>query len=135
MTTEFVVTVTEHTLPNGLKVLLVPAHHAPVVSVWAFYRVGSRHEQIGITGISHWVEHMLFKGTPQFPKGQIARLIQKHGGTLNGHTTYDHTATLTGASRANRPTRSLTTSRRTFCSSLTRATKLSRNLGRCMKAR
>ena len=92
MTTEFVVTVTEHTLPNGLKVLLVPAHHAPVVSVWAFYRVGSRHEQIGITGISHWVEHMLFKGTPQFPKGQIARLIQKHGGTLNGHTTYDHTA-------------------------------------------
>jgi zinc protease len=92
MTTEFAVTVTEHTLPNGLKVLLVPAHHAPVVSVWAFYRVGSRHEQIGITGISHWVEHMLFKGTPKFPKGQIARLIQKHGGTLNGHTTYDHTA-------------------------------------------
>lgn len=89
---EFTVQVEEHVLPNGLKVLIAPIHLAPVVSVWAFYRVGSRHEQIGITGVSHWVEHMLFKGTPKFPKGQIARLIQKHGGTLNGHTTYDHTA-------------------------------------------
>lgn len=90
--TEFSVQVSEHVLPNGLKVLVAPNHQAPVVSVWAFYRVGSRCEQLGITGISHWVEHMLFKGTPKFPKGQIARLIQKHGGTLNGHTTYDHTA-------------------------------------------
>ncbi|MCS7193001.1 MAG: insulinase family protein [Armatimonadetes bacterium] len=90
--TDFSVNVSEHFLPNGLKVLIVPLHQAPVVSLWAFYRVGSRHEQIGITGISHWVEHMLFKGTPKFPKGQIARIIQKHGGTLNGHTTYDHTA-------------------------------------------
>lgn len=90
--TEFSVPVSEHVLPNGLKVLIAPSHHAPVVSVWAFYRVGSRCEQIGITGVSHWVEHMLFKGTPKFPKGQIARLIQKHGGVLNGHTTYDHTA-------------------------------------------
>jgi len=81
---EFEVRVDEQILPNGLKVLVVPMHQAPVVSVWAFYRVGSRHEQLGITGISHWVEHMLFKGTPKFPKGQIARLIQKHGGTLNG---------------------------------------------------
>ncbi|MCX7969419.1 MAG: insulinase family protein [Armatimonadetes bacterium] len=89
---EFNVQVSEHVFPNGLKVLIAPSHQAPVVSVWAFYRVGSRHEQIGITGISHWVEHMLFKGTSKFPKGQIARLIQKHGGTLNGHTTYDHTA-------------------------------------------
>ncbi len=90
--TEFKVQVSEHVLPNGLKVLVAPNHQAHVVSVWAFYRVGSRHEQVGITGVSHWVEHMLFKGTPKFPKGQIARLIQKHGGTLNGHTTYDHTA-------------------------------------------
>ncbi len=89
---EFIVQASEHFLPNELKVLVAPIHQAPIVSVWAFYRVGSRHEQIGITGISHWVEHMLFKGTPQFPKGQIARIVQKHGGTLNGHTTYDHTA-------------------------------------------
>lgn len=90
--TEFNVQVSEHVLPNGLKVLIAPSHQAPVTSVWAFYRVGSRHEQIGTTGISHWVEHMLFKGTPKFPKGQIVRLIQKHGGILNGHTTYDYTA-------------------------------------------
>lgn len=90
--TRFEAQVIEQTLPNGLKVLIVPAHHAPVVSVWAFYRVGSRYERLGITGISHWVEHMLFKGTPKFSKGQIARLIQKHGGILNGHTTQEHTA-------------------------------------------
>ncbi|MCS7264649.1 MAG: insulinase family protein [Armatimonadetes bacterium] len=90
--TGFSVNVSEHFLPNGLKVLIAPLQQAPIVSLWAFYRVGSRHEQIGITGISHWVEHMLFKGTPKFPKGKIARIIQKHGGTLNGHTTYDHTA-------------------------------------------
>ncbi len=90
--TEFAVTVSEHCLPNGLKVLVVPYHQAPVVSVWSVYRVGSRHEQIGITGVSHWVEHMLFKGTPKFPKGQIARLVQKHGGVLNGSTSYDCTA-------------------------------------------
>lgn len=89
---DFTVSVSEHILPNGLKVLIAPIHYSPVVSVWAFYRVGSRHEQIGVTGISHWVEHMLFKGTAKFPKGQIARLIQKHGGTLNGQTSYDHTA-------------------------------------------
>lgn len=89
---DFAASVSEHILPNGLKVLIAPIHYSPVVSVWAFYRVGSRHEQIGVTGVSHWVEHMLFKGTPKFPKGQIARLIQKHGGTLNGHTSYDHTA-------------------------------------------
>ncbi len=88
----FQVEAIERVLNNGLKVQIHPNSKAPVVSVWAFYRVGSAYEHLGITGISHWVEHMLFKGTPRFPKGQIARLIQKHGGILNGHTTYDHTA-------------------------------------------
>jgi len=49
-----------HTLPNGLTVLTREMHTAPVVSFWIWYRVGARNEHLGITGVSHWVEHMLF---------------------------------------------------------------------------
>jgi len=84
--------VLEFQLDNGLKVLLKPVHSAPVVSNWIWYRVGSRNELPGKTGISHWVEHMMFKGTPTFPKGSIMRLVNKNGGTLNGFTSYDYTA-------------------------------------------
>ena len=55
--------VRETRLPNGLMVLTRELHHAPVASFWVWYRVGGRNEAPGITGISHWVEHMLFKGT------------------------------------------------------------------------
>jgi zinc protease len=84
--------VLEFRLDNGLKVLLKPVHSAPVVSNWIWYRVGSRNELPGKTGISHWVEHMMFKGTPTFPKGSIMRLVNKNGGVLNGFTSYDYTA-------------------------------------------
>jgi zinc protease len=84
--------VLEFQLENGLKVLLKPMHSAPVASNWIWYRVGSRNELPGKTGISHWVEHMMFKGTPTFPKGSIMRLVNKNGGMLNGFTSYDYTA-------------------------------------------
>jgi zinc protease len=58
---------TQTTLSNGLKVFLKEIHTAPIISSWLWYRVGSRDEVQGRTGISHWVEHMQFKGTPQFP--------------------------------------------------------------------
>ena len=79
------------TLSNGLTVLTQEVHNAPVASFWVFYRVGSRNEVPGKTGISHWVEHMLFKGTPQFPKGEIDRQIARNGGMLNGMTSTDYT--------------------------------------------
>ncbi len=79
-------------LSNGLAVLLREVHTAPVVTFWAWYRVGSRNEVPGITGISHWVEHMLFKGTPTLGKGEFSRLINRHGGTWNGFTWKDFTA-------------------------------------------
>ncbi|UCC85859.1 MAG: insulinase family protein [Anaerolineales bacterium] len=82
----------EFQLNNGLKVLLKPVRSAPIVSNWIWYRVGSRNELPGKTGISHWVEHMMFKGTPTFPKGSIMRLVNKNGGLLNGFTSYDYTA-------------------------------------------
>ncbi|HLN14887.1 MAG TPA: insulinase family protein, partial [bacterium] len=68
-------------LPNGLVVLLREVHTAPVATFWAWYRVGSRNEVPGITGISHWVEHMLFKGTPTLAKGEFPRLVNRHGGS------------------------------------------------------
>jgi zinc protease len=84
--------VVEFGLDNGLKVLLKPVHSAPIATNWIWYRVGSRNELPGKTGISHWVEHMMFKGTPTFPKGSIMRQVNRNGGTLNGFTSYDYTA-------------------------------------------
>jgi zinc protease len=83
--------VIETRLDNGLKVLIQPSHHAPVVSTWIWYRVGSRNERTGITGISHWVEHMLFKGTQRLAKGDVFRLIARHGGHNNAFTSEDFT--------------------------------------------
>ncbi|WP_129671362.1 pitrilysin family protein [Candidatus Chloroploca sp. Khr17] len=81
-----------HTLANGMLVLIREVHSAPVATSWIWYRVGSRNEPTGQTGISHWVEHMLFKGTPAVPRGEIDRLIARNGGTFNGFTWVDYTA-------------------------------------------
>lgn len=85
-------TVHETTLDNGLKVLLKEAHAAPVTSTWLWYRVGSRNEVEGSTGLSHWLEHMMFKGSPLYPKGEIMRLVDRQGGYLNAMTSLDFTA-------------------------------------------
>ncbi len=79
------------TLDNGLLVVLKEMHHAPVASFWVWYRVGSRNETPGITGISHWVEHMLFKGTPTFPQGEFDKAVAREGGVFNGMTSIDWT--------------------------------------------
>ena len=79
------------TLANGLTVLLREMHHAPVASFWVWYRVGSRNEGQGTTGISHWVEHMLFKGTPTYPQGEFDKAIAREGGVFNGMTWIDFT--------------------------------------------
>ncbi|MBN1658485.1 MAG: insulinase family protein [Anaerolineae bacterium] len=80
-----------HTLDNGLTVLLRESHHAPVTTFWVWYRVGSRNEVPGITGIAHWTEHMLFKGSEAFPKGEIDKQIARNGGMMNGLTWLDFT--------------------------------------------
>src|SRR5690348_10120329 len=84
--------VVSRTLPNGLVVLLKEDRSAPLISTWTWYRVGSRNERPGLTGISHWVEHMQFKGTPSLAKGQIFRDVSRHGGVLNAMTSHDWTA-------------------------------------------
>ena len=85
-------TVTTHQLENGLKVLTKEVHATPVASLYIWYRVGARNERPGLTGISHWVEHMLFKGTEKFPKETIKRVIEGNGGKWNGFTSMDYTA-------------------------------------------
>lgn len=82
----------EKQLDNGLLVLLKPIHTAPLISQWIWYRVGSRNERPGITGISHWTEHMQFKGTPSFPAGVLDRAISRDGGVWNAFTWLDWTA-------------------------------------------
>jgi zinc protease len=78
-------------LANGLTVVLREMHHAPVASFWVWYRVGSRNEGTGVTGVSHWVEHMLFKGTPTYPQGEFDKAIAREGGVFNGMTWIDFT--------------------------------------------
>ena len=79
------------TMPNGLKVMLKEIHTAPIISHWVWYRVGSRDELPGITGISHWVEHMQFKGTSRFPGGVLDNIIARNGGIWNAFTHMDWT--------------------------------------------
>jgi len=82
----------ETILSNGLKVLTKELHAAPVVTVWTLYRAGSRNERPGATGISHVLEHMLFRSTKAMKTGEIDRLIQLAGGRHNAYTSYDYTA-------------------------------------------
>ena len=79
------------TLDNGLTVHLKEIHTAPIISTWVWYRVGSRNETRGRTGISHWVEHMQFKGTDKYPPGYLDREISRVGGIWNAMTYLDWT--------------------------------------------
>jgi zinc protease len=88
------VVIAKHTLDNGLTALLKESRHAPVTTFWVWYRVGSRNEVPGITGIAHWAEHMLFKGSNAFPKGEIDKQIARDGGMMNGLTWLDFTTFL-----------------------------------------
>jgi zinc protease len=85
-------TVYKSKLNNGLTIVLKEMHHAPVASFWVWYRVGSRNEKPGTTGASHWVEHMMFKGSPAFPPGTLDRTVARLGGRFNAFTWIDFTA-------------------------------------------
>ena len=92
-------TLSDH-LPNGLKVVVQEVHTAPLVSVWCWYRVGSADEETGLTGVSHWVEHMNFKGTINSPREQMKGIVERFGGMWNGYTWIDQTTYLETAGRA-----------------------------------
>ena len=86
-------------LANGLKVLIQEEHTAPLASVWCWYKVGSKDERPGLTGLSHWVEHMNFKGTTNIPRDQVKGIIEQFGGSWNGYTWIDQTTYLETATR------------------------------------
>ncbi len=83
--------ITQVTLKNGMKVMLKEIHTAPIISSWIWYRVGSRDEPTGKTGISHWTEHMQFKGTKKFPANVLDKAISREGGRWNASTSHDST--------------------------------------------
>ena len=82
----------ETTLSNGMKVLVKEDHHAPVVVSQVWYKVGSSYEDNGITGVSHVLEHMMFKGTEKHATGEFSRIIAENGGRENAFTGRDYTA-------------------------------------------
>ncbi len=82
----------EYTLDNGMKVIIQPDHRAPVVVSQVWYKVGASNEHSGITGVSHVLEHMMFKGTPKYPAGRFSEIIAENGGRENAFTGRDYTA-------------------------------------------
>ena len=81
-----------HTLPNGLVVLTHEDHSVPTITFWQWYRVGSRNEAPGITGISHFFEHMMFNGSKHVPPKEYDRILESNGGYSNAFTDRDMTA-------------------------------------------
>jgi len=81
----------EKVLPNGLKVILLENHRVPLVTFQVVYRVGSRNEEWGKTGLSHMLEHMMFKGTPKVSGSDFSRIVQENGGQHNAFTSQDFT--------------------------------------------
>lgn len=84
--------VSEFKLANGLRILVKPDHRAPVATAQVWYKIGSSYESSGHTGLSHMLEHMMFKGTPTVGPGQFSRIIAAQGGRENAFTAQDYTA-------------------------------------------
>src|SRR5919199_1358662 len=80
-----------HTLPNGLKVYLLPVPGSPTVTTMVAYKVGSADEEKDQTGLSHYLEHLMFKGTEKLMPGDIDRATQRNGGMNNAYTSEDMT--------------------------------------------
>jgi zinc protease len=80
------------TLGNGMQVVVISDHRAPVVGHWVWYRVGAADAPYGKSGISHFFEHLMFKGTPNVPPGEFSKIIARNGGRDNAFTSQDYTA-------------------------------------------
>jgi zinc protease len=79
------------TLANGLQVVVLPSRRAPIVTQVVIYKVGSADELYGRTGIAHFLEHMMFKGTANMPAGEFSRIVSRNGGRENAFTDFDVT--------------------------------------------
>ncbi len=79
-------------LSNGMEVVVIPNHRAPVVAHMVWYRAGAVDEPPGVSGIAHFLEHLMFKGTPTYPAGAINGVVARNGGDQNAFTSYEFTA-------------------------------------------
>ncbi|WP_104019866.1 M16 family metallopeptidase [Roseovarius nitratireducens] len=84
--------VTSFTLDNGMEVVVIEDHRAPAVTQMVWYRAGSADEPPGMSGVAHFLEHLLFKGTETLEPGEFSATVARHGGTDNAFTSYDYTA-------------------------------------------
>jgi len=84
--------VSDFTLPNGLELVVIPDHRAPVVTHMIWYKVGAADETPGKSGLAHFLEHLMFKGTARHPAGQFSQVVSRIGGQENAFTSYDYTA-------------------------------------------
>jgi zinc protease len=83
--------VSTRTLKNGMKVLVQPDHSIPNVALYIFYRIGSRNERPGTTGLSHFFEHMMFNGAKKYGPGDLDKVMEANGGSNNAYTTQNVT--------------------------------------------
>ena len=83
---------TVHTLENGLEIVVIPNHRAPIVTQMLWYKVGAADEPLGKSGIAHYLEHLMFKGTEKVGPFEFSQLIERHGGRDNAMTSWDFTA-------------------------------------------
>ncbi|MEZ5838673.1 MAG: pitrilysin family protein [Geminicoccaceae bacterium] len=79
-------------LDNGMQVVVIPNHRAPVVAHWVWYRVGTADSPLGKSGLPHFLEHLMFKATDKIPQGEFSKIIARNGGNDNAVTSYDFTA-------------------------------------------
>ena len=84
--------VTSYTLDNGMQVVVIEDHRAPVVTQMVWYRIGSSDEPPGHSGIAHFLEHLMFQGTDDLAAGELSATVEENGGTDNAFTSYDYTA-------------------------------------------
>lgn len=84
--------VTAFTLDNGLEVVIIEDHRTPVVTQMIWYRAGSADEKPGVSGVAHFLEHLLFKGTETLAPGEFSSTVARNGGSDNAFTSYDYTA-------------------------------------------
>src|ERR1700719_1696928 len=96
-------TVTDFKLDNGLEVVVIPDHRAPVVTHMIWYKVGAADETPGKSGLAHFLEHLMFKGTEKNPAGRFSQVLAAIGGQENAFTTADYTAFYQRAPREQLP--------------------------------
>ena len=80
------------TLANGLQVVVIPNHRAPIAIQMVWYRVGAADDPAGKSGIAHFLEHLMFKGTKDIPPGEFSKIVAGNGGQDNAFTSHDYTA-------------------------------------------